>query len=343
MVGEERAPDVAAVALGRLGRAVGASLDHRLRGQAPGEQRLADAFAGHPSVAAAASPANSTGPCESVAVSMRAGIGHARCRSDGVAPAPRASATWAARSTSPTVPLHVLRTASRAAVDAEADVRPTVRERERPRIAGQEVGLEPHDQRRAAPGRVTSVKYWRKACHSPRYRSDRAPRALRDGRPHAVGGDHAVAGLDAVAVADGQRHPVVRDVGRGHRRALVHLRSGLAGDVDQRGVEVRATGDRGGALGGEASRCAGPRPSGARRRRTVVQLATWAGSRPSASSSRRAPDVSPSPQVLSRGNVALSTSATARPARASSMAAAAPAGPAPTIDGVGPDHPLEDD
>ena len=40
--------------------------------------------------------------------------------------------------------------------------------------------------------------------------------------------------------------------------------------------------------------------------------------------------VSPSPQVLSRGNVAASASTTSSPARAAQAAAAEPAGPAPT-------------
>src|SRR5690606_36651877 len=48
------------------------------------------------------------------------------------------------------------------------------------------------------------------------------------------------------------------------------------------------------------------------------------------SDSRSARAVSPSPQHLSRGNVALSTTTTSRPARARLVAAADPAGPAPT-------------
>src|SRR4029079_8816917 len=63
---------------------------------------------------------------------------------------------------------------------------------------------------------------------------------------------------------------------------------------------------------------------------TCCQEETALGSGPSWSSRRRAPVVRPSPQILSRGNVALSTTVTARPARARVIAAAAPAGPAPT-------------
>src|SRR5699024_981091 len=50
----------------------------------------------------------------------------------------------------------------------------------------------------------------------------------------------------------------------------------------------------------------------------------------SRSTSLIARGVSPSPQVLSRGNVAASTTVTSRPARASHVAVAAPAGPHPT-------------
>src|SRR3954471_1871771 len=63
---------------------------------------------------------------------------------------------------------------------------------------------------------------------------------------------------------------------------------------------------------------------------TACHDATVDGSRPSTSNRRSAPVVSPSPQHLSRGKRALSTSTTSRPARARVMAAAAPAGPPPT-------------
>src|SRR5262245_38303457 len=53
-------------------------------------------------------------------------------------------------------------------------------------------------------------------------------------------------------------------------------------------------------------------------------------STPRCSMKRRAAVVRPSPQVLSRGNVALSTTRTSRPRRRADSAAAAPAGPAPT-------------
>ena len=62
---------------------------------------------------------------------------------------------------------------------------------------------------------------------------------------------------------------------------------------------------------------------------TSIHEATSAGSRPSCSSWRSARVVRPSPQVLSRGKVALSKTVTSMPARARVMAAAVPAGPAP--------------
>src|SRR5581483_8304523 len=58
--------------------------------------------------------------------------------------------------------------------------------------------------------------------------------------------------------------------------------------------------------------------------------ATDSGRSPSASSARNADAVNPSPQHLSRGNRARSTTTTSRPARARVIAAAAPAGPPPT-------------
>src|SRR3954453_19288758 len=63
---------------------------------------------------------------------------------------------------------------------------------------------------------------------------------------------------------------------------------------------------------------------------TSCHESTVDGSNPSESSNRSAPVVRPSPQHLSRGKRALSTSTTSRPARPSVIAAAAPAGPPPT-------------
>ena len=75
------------------------------------------------------------------------------------------------------------------------------------------------------------------------------------------------------------------------------------------------------------------RPDGERNHApsTSNHWGTASGRTPRDSSCRRARVVSPSPQHLSRGNVALSTSTTERPAWAAVMAAALPAGPAPTI------------
>ena len=62
-----------------------------------------------------------------------------------------------------------------------------------------------------------------------------------------------------------------------------------------------------------------------------VQLATRLGSKSSSARVRSAPVVRPSPQHLSRGNVALSTTSTSYPDLRKVSAAAIPAGPAPTI------------
>src|SRR4051812_10764714 len=63
---------------------------------------------------------------------------------------------------------------------------------------------------------------------------------------------------------------------------------------------------------------------------TTCHDGTASGRKPNASSRRNAPAVRPSPQHLSRGDVALSIRMTSRPARANVIAAAAPAGPPPT-------------
>ena len=85
------------------------------------------------------------------------------------------------------------------------------------------------------------------------------------------------------------------------------------------GVEVDPAGDRG--EGAPAPAGAGtvrpaPRASAPRMSSTGCHEATAPGSTPSSSRWRRAPVVRPSPQILSRGNVALSITATDRPARA---------------------------
>ena len=105
------------------------------------------------SVAAAASPANRTRPSASVARSMPAGIGQAVWRPSGVACGPRAAA-MCGRSSSPAhSSLHVLAGAAAVAQHAEADVGPAAGQRERPGVAGQQVGVEPHDQLARRPAR----------------------------------------------------------------------------------------------------------------------------------------------------------------------------------------------
>ena len=98
------------------------------------------------SVAAAASPVNSTGPWASMARSIRAGIGQARWRPSGVARGPRAAAiVGTVEQPCPEI-ANVLAAAAAVAQHPEADVGPSVGQRERPGIPGQQVGVEPHDQ-----------------------------------------------------------------------------------------------------------------------------------------------------------------------------------------------------
>ena len=79
---------------------------------------------------------------------------------------------------------------------------------------------------------------------------------------------------------------------------------------------------------GQGSSSVWPKPCARRPWLTVWERSQ--SSRPSLCISPIARGVSPSPQVLSRGKVAASTSTTSSPARAAHAAAAEPEGPAPT-------------
>ena len=74
-------------------------------------------------------------------------------------------------------------------------------------------------------------------------------------------------------------------------------------------------------------------PEGERTQQSCAscQDSTFSGSKPSSSNNRSAPVVRPSPQILSRGNSALSMTTASMPALAKVMAAADPAGPPPTM------------
>ena len=119
------------------------------------------------SLAIAASPVSSTRPPASGARSMRAGIGHAVCRSSSVASGPRARRMWGAVEEVRPLLLHVLDPALAVAQDAEAEVDATAGERERPGVTREQSGSnQTWRWSRADP--VTPAPYWRKACHSPR-------------------------------------------------------------------------------------------------------------------------------------------------------------------------------
>ena len=133
------------------------------------------------SVAIAASPVSSTRPDVSGAASMRAGIGHAVWRPSPAARGPSA-ARMCGRSSRPAhMRLHVLDAPGAVAQHAEADVGPAARQRERPRVAGQEVVVEPHEQvarrrRRRRRGRTGGRRATRRGS-----RARPGRRALRTG------------------------------------------------------------------------------------------------------------------------------------------------------------------
>ena len=106
------------------------------------------------SVAAAASPTNSTSAAVS-ARPRRCGPGSARrCADPRVRTRRRAPRRlWARCSRSRHSVGHVADRALAVAEHAEPDVDPIAGQRERPGVAGQQVGLEPHDQSLAPPAR----------------------------------------------------------------------------------------------------------------------------------------------------------------------------------------------
>ena len=273
------------------------------------------------SVAPAASPTNSTRPrASSGARSMRAGIGQAEVPCLGLGVRRRAPRHVGPGEQLGPQRLHVAAPAAhRRAADPEADVGPPAGQRERPRVAGEQVGLEPHVQALGGrPGDVADV--------------------LAEGVPLAE-----VAGLgEAERLAHGattcrrrrrrsrertspspSTSTRTRSCSSGRDRtepvAVVDLDPGRAGQVDERRVELDAAGRRRRTCPGPpAAGSATSRPSASAptRRRPPASEGTVDGSRPRSSSRRSAPVVSPSPQHLSRGKRALSTIVTSRPARA---------------------------
>ena len=285
--------------------------------------------------APAASPTNSARPWARTARSTRAGIGQALWGAAATADGPQRLGDVGPGQQLGPQRLHV--------PDAAVPVRAGRRSRRWParRAAGTTTR-----SRGAGPARTTPTGGWAaEPGDVVEVLAERVPLAevaaaspsaerLAHGRPHAVGRDHVAAGHRA------ERVDVDHDAGRRRsdrtpvkRVAVVDLDPVGPGQVDQRGVE-RQPGHDGGELS-HARSAGGSRPrartvSAPTPRRSTCQPGTLAGTRPRCSSRRSAPVVRPSPQHLSRGKRALSTSTTSRPALASSMAAATPPGPPPT-------------
>ncbi len=132
--------------------------------------------------------------------------------------------------------LHVLHPARAVAQHAEADVHAAAGQRERPRVAGNEVGLEPHVQlMRRRSGDVAGVlaKTVPLTEVAGLVRADR----LAHGAPHAVGGDH-VASVDLEALGH-HGHVVVVFVEPFEAVAVADVRASLAGQLHQRVVELQ--------------------------------------------------------------------------------------------------------
>ncbi len=100
------------------------------------------------SVAPAASPTNSARPADSGSDPMRAGIGHALCGASATASGAEHRSDVGPREQVGPQLLHRLRRDRPTARDSEPDVRASAAERERPGVARQQVGLEPHPQLR---------------------------------------------------------------------------------------------------------------------------------------------------------------------------------------------------
>ena len=240
---------------------------------------------------------------------MRAGIGQARWRPSSSAPGPSAARMWG-RSSSPDHSSFISCACAGVAVaqHAEADVGPAVGQRERPRVAGQQVGVEPHVQvlgRRA--GDVAGVLRGRRATRRGNPASA-SPSRLAHRGPHAVGGDD-VAGGDR---RDARRRPTATwssslvEPARRSRSPRRTSAPALRGEVDERGVELpprarrRRTCRRRRGSGTTTSRPDGERSTAPST--TFQSSHRRPGRSRASSSSRRASVVSPSPQHLSRGN-----------------------------------------
>ena len=276
----------------------------------------------------AASPQNRTRPDAGGRSPSLVGIGQARGRSAGVAPGPRTAAMWGRLRNSsqsrPRLPVRCVErdtpkprcsprrpaggTTRRSPAGSRARTRRAVRRRPRVRRPSSTGG------RRASRPGTTAVTT--RASGAPVTTCRRRPR-------------HS--GCAGPGVGRREHHPVPLDAGALAGVAVEDRDAGLARQVHEGSVEVVALGGRG-VLAAPGERV-GHLPT---RRRPDHQTGGRLPGRhrgrvePEVLQQPCAPAVSPSPQYLSRGKHALSSTVTSRPARARPMAAAMPAGPAPT-------------
>ena len=226
-------------------------------------------------------------------------------------------ATTAGRGARATAALRSLATPAVGAQHAVADVRAAAGQREHPRVPGEEIALEEHPEPVVVDVGEVLAHRVPFAEIAGRVRLERAA----DRRPVAVG----ARSRDARAI-DSPSPSTELDVGRRAARPSRPRTCSrtstprAAREPDERGVEDRAA---------RRPPRASPSPAGsgsvdppaasarrARSRRTGATPAARSSARvrPSASSCRSAPVVSPSPHVLSRGNAALSTQSVEQPA-----------------------------
>ncbi len=284
---------------------------------------------------------------------MRAGIGHDRC-----GPSATASAPSTARMLGPAQQLgphrgHLADRVARAPVDPESHVGATAGQRERPEVAREQVAVERHEKlaggSRAHVGEVLAER----VGVAP-VAVDHQAEVLAHARPHAVGGDH-VAGFGPSPEApstlqlDGTiTRPPSRGPGRGdrrRRRGPPPPRPGPGRAPRHRGRNRRA-----------AAALKMPSAPGAAGLNDCVYPEGERLSRPSSGdlpASRRTLRVETEPRpgcaaptrsVRRRRSCPAGTRPCRaapspwRPARASVIAAAAPAGPPPTTGHLGLDH-----
>ncbi len=143
---------------------------------------------------------------------------------------------------------HVAHRERPAPVDAEAHVHRSVGEGERPGVAGQEVGLEPHPQVAAGGGRGAPQVLAEGVALAPVAGHGHA-HAAPQRRPHAVGPHHVPGGHLPQALDLGPHHVAVV-AGRGQGAAVVDVGAGGAGRIDQGRVELHPAG--GGGVGAPA-------------------------------------------------------------------------------------------